>query len=226
MLASGCIEGIVVDEQRQAATAVDAALGTDEEDGDISDPEPEPEPRSDASMPMPAMDAGTQPMPRVDAGRDAGGRDAGRDAGGRPPDAGSTQDAGCVGAQCDAGTPPGPCASCGVVSVSLTPTDVELCDNGALQVCWTNPHSDCSIQCPTTGSCTKDDPNACGPGRYCYFPKSDCGESSAGFCATPRECSNITVPACGCDGVTYQNPCFAAVAGTAVYQGLASEHCK
>jgi hypothetical protein len=85
------------------------------------------------------------------------------------------------------------------------------------------------MQCPKTGSCTKDDLGACGPDRFCYFPRSDCGTSSAGFCANmpaAKDCANVNVPVCGCDGTIYQNTCVAAAQGTAVYMGLPMEHCR
>ena len=163
-LASGCIDGIVVAEQHNAASVPDAMP----EDEDAAGPDAETAPELDASVPAPAppvKDAGAMPKPMPDAGHDAG-HDAGRDAGASPPDAGSSQDAGCVGRACDAGNPPGPCAACGPV-VLIRPAE---CDNGAPEVCWTNPYGDCTMQCPDTGSCTRDNPASCGPGRFCYFP--------------------------------------------------------
>jgi hypothetical protein len=223
-LVSGCIEGIIVDELQSAATLPDA--GADELDASESDPEPEAEagqePVSDAAKPMPpTMDAGAGPSPSEDAASDAS-REAGA-----PVDASAGQDAACSGARCDAGAPPGPCASCGV-SVLIRPADLApLCDNGAPQTCWMNPDGQCTEQCPNTGSCTKDDPGACGAGRFCYFPRGDCGASSAGYCASsPKDCATLSAPACGCDGATYTNTCFAALAGTAVRLGPPAEACR
>jgi hypothetical protein len=114
------------------------------------------------------------------------------------------------------------------VAVLVQPAGSDaVCDNGSPTVCWSNPVGECTMQCPNTGSCSKDDPGACGPGRYCYFAKSDCGASSAGFCATaPKECASLSVPVCGCDGKVHTNTCVAAMAGTAVYTGLATDHCN
>jgi hypothetical protein len=229
-LVNGCIDGIVIDEQRGAATVSDAEV-TREEDADLPEPDPEPmpDPPTDAGQPPPPpLDAGMEPAPKPDAGHDAG-RDSGpppvQDAGGKP-------DAGCTSARCDAGapTPPGPCASCGGVMVLVQPVGFDaVCENGAESVCWTNPYGECTVQCPKTDSCTKDNLTSCGAGRFCYFPKSDCGTSSAGFCASvpvAKDCANISAPVCGCDGAVYQSTCFAAAAGSAVHSGLPMDNCK
>lgn len=51
----------------------------------------------------------------------------------------------------------------------------------------------------------------CGAGEFCY--KNYCG--NPGACQTlPQAC--VALPVCGCDGVTYGDPCQAAAAGTNV----------
>lgn len=224
VLVGACINPIVFDERSDTVTLPDADAPMEE---DAASPEPEPE---DAGAP-PVMDAGA-PDAMVDAGmptpRDAG-FDAGRDSGPPPPQDAGKPDAGCLGGRCDAGTPPGPCPVCGPNPVSIVSTnDAVICGNGAPEVCWFNPDGECTMQCPNTGSCSKDDPTACGPGRYCYFPNQDCGASSLGFCATiPQTCADVTVLACGCNGTTYKNPCVAALdGGIAVHKGPAADNCR
>ncbi len=231
--ASGCIEGILVEDLRGAVTLADGQAPI-EEDADLGEPEAdaasEPGPLDAGSTPVPPLDAGSNPLPRPDAGRDAG-----RDAGGSPSDAGASQDAACEGGRCDAGGPGpvlGPCATCGpatLVGPAVSTDFAGTCGNGGPQVCWSNPDGTCSMQCPSTESCTKDDLDTCGPGRYCYFARSDCGASSPGFCApSPSECmANVVARVCGCDGRVYQNLCFATKdGGTAAYLGSPEEHCK
>lgn len=228
--ASGCIEGILVDDVRGAITLVDGQAPM-EEDAAGGEPEQDaagqPGPLDAGSTPGPQRDAGSTPGPQSDAGPDAG-RDAGA-----PSDAGASQDGGCEGGRCDAGGPVlGPCAACGpttLIGPSVSTDFAATCGNGALQVCWSNPDGTCSMQCPNTESCTKDDLAACGPGRYCHFARSDCGASSAGFCASaPSECmANVIARVCGCDGRVYQNTCFAAKdGGSGTYLGAPEEHCK
>jgi hypothetical protein len=227
--ASGCIEGILVEDQRGAVTLADGQAAPIEADADPGKPDPDagvdPEPLDAGASPPPALDSGAPPSPRPDAGRDAG----------EPPsDASASQDAGCAGGRCDAGGPVlGPCASCGPVPLVGGPTVstdfVAVCGNGAPKVCWSNPDGTCAMQCPDVQGCTKDDLNACGAGRYCYFARADCGASSPGFCAPiPGECtSNVVARVCGCDGRVYQNTCLAAKdGGVATYEGLPEENCN
>ncbi len=55
---------------------------------------------------------------------------------------------------------------------------------------------------------------ACAAGGYCDVGAT-CG--TAGTCtAIPTACTDIGQPVCGCDGVTYGNPCTAAGAGASV----------
>jgi hypothetical protein len=59
----------------------------------------------------------------------------------------------------------------------------------------------------------------CDEGQFCdYAPEASCGASDQpGTCMPiPEVCTQDANPACGCDGVTYNNACRANVAGVSV----------
>jgi hypothetical protein len=57
--------------------------------------------------------------------------------------------------------------------------------------------------------------NTCAPGRYCQKAEGLCEES--GTCSNrPESCSPGGTGVCGCNGITYDNTCTAAQAGTSI----------
>ena len=80
-----------------------------------------------------------------------------------------------------------------------------------------------AAQKPTGPEC-KDD-KSCSSGQYCQKTSGNCG--GAGHCvAKPTICFFLFDPVCGCDGMTYGNSCFAAMAGTSVsHAGPCKSNC-
>jgi hypothetical protein len=60
-----------------------------------------------------------------------------------------------------------------------------------------------------SGACTCQSNDECGTGQYCQHPAGQCDQ--AGVCAAiPVGLCAVGPELCGCDGVTYPGPCFAA----------------
>lgn len=56
--------------------------------------------------------------------------------------------------------------------------------------------------------------NVCADGEYCYVDAGQCGASVLGTCESMlATCPYHLSPVCGCDGITYANPCHAASQG-------------
>lgn len=195
-----------------SAPEEDAAVVVEDEDAGSLDP-------GDASIPpMSEPDAARPPLDAQvpDAVvKDSGAQDATTDSDivvliTTPADAGA-----CEGGKCDADTGPppsaqsGPCSGCdGITLLQAT------CESGAKDLCWTNADGTCTRQCPPVKSCSAS--VGCAADEYCYFAAKDCGKSGVpGFCAKRlKTCFPGGDPVCGCNGLPYENACFANKDGT------------
>ena len=66
-----------------------------------------------------------------------------------------------------------------------------------------------------TSACATDED--CGAGRFCERPTGQCGAAAEGKCtATPPVCTMELNEVCGCDDVTFGNPCAAQAAGVSI----------
>lgn len=63
---------------------------------------------------------------------------------------------------------------------------------------------------PISGGCP------CPRGFYCYTPPGECDADPVCMPNTGFECLAVWDPVCGCDGNTYSNECYAALAGVSV----------
>jgi hypothetical protein len=102
-----------------------------------------------------------------------------------------------------------------------------MCDDGSLAgpVCERDSAGDCDwaiLDGPPAGtgdSCGTRGGSDCPDSEYCrHSLRAQCGAGDApGTCtALPTSCPADERPVCGCDGVTYPNPCLAASQGASV----------
>lgn len=97
----------------------------------------------------------------------------------------------------------------------------QVCDAGTcVDACTTN--EECGEDFCTEGICGAavtvcNETSACSVGDFCYLGTQDACGSADGMCQTiPEVCTAEVAPVCGCDNVTYINPCAAAAAGSNV----------
>ncbi len=103
-----------------------------------------------------------------------------------------------------------------------TPADTD--GDGCMDTCLPNgcvTDKDCAVIVPLDGG--EATPQAPLPAGEMFCQLNACG--TPGQCATkPVFCDKLYAPVCSCDGVTYDNSCFAAMAGASVaYKGVCDD---
>ena len=126
-------------------------------------------------------------------------------------------------ALCGAADAPGQCAvipsACTLELKAVCGCDDITYDNAcfaAMAGSSVRTETACSSSSPAGKTCGGLSGAQCPSGQYCNFPASaQCGAADqTGTCAViPQLCTQEYNPVCGCDDMTYANPCAAASAG-------------
>ena len=103
-------------------------------------------------------------------------------------------------------------------------TPSRTCDDGSIGGftgrCLSHADGTCGWEfreCPAPRACGGTSTGTCASGEYCNRGMGACLGDTTGTCTVrPTACGKNLQPTCGCDGVTYSNPCLAAAAGVTV----------
>ena len=143
--------------------------------------------------------------------------------------AGESSDTGVPACDCDADEfCDYPDDACGSGSAGVCAARPEGCPDNIDPVCGCDGvtyNNECDAQAAGVdadfpGECGVVPACDCGAGQYCELPEGVCKGDDGTCVDMPDACGEIYAPVCGCDGITYGNPCEAAGAGMNVaYDG-------